>query len=560
MSLNPYFRFLGHTCFLLAWLSYDHYRPWSSFHGEALAFAGLWFLMFAFCLANTREGLATPKLTIYVATLALLPWLQFACGVSPFAGSALVVSLYLLGFSVAIWLGHSYVQPDSYRHVDLTLVFDILSLAALASAGIGLVQWLGLQEPFGMYVVQTDIGDRAMGNLGQPNQLATLTLMGIASLLWSFERKRIGVVCVLVTIGFLSMSLVLSQSRAGMISSVAVVAFLIWKNQQKVTRLKSKFILTWLALYLVAMPSLPYLQDALYLGLGRSVNPVVDNARLTIWKQILSGISHAPWFGYGWNQTPAAHAAGSISYPGLLSYTNAHSVVLDLLAWNGVVVGMVLLLVCAYWLISRAKTAISITAIYAFCALIPIVVHSLFEYPFAYAYFLLSAGLLVGMVENQKVPHRTVRSRRYLSLFFIAVFFVLGCRIVYEYLLVEEDFQVMRFENLNIGKTPPGHQPPQLYLLTQMKSMLVAGRQNSLPNMTFKELENLRLASNQFPYASLRLRYAIALGLNGRPTEASHQFAVIRGMYGDFYYQAAVISLRELQQKEYPELSEVEAR
>ena len=85
-----------------------------------------------------------------------------------------------------------------------------------------------------------------------------------------------------------------------------------------------------------------------------------------------------------------------------------------------------------------------------------------------------------------------------------------------------------------------------------------AGRQQARPGMTDDELENLRKASLRFPYGSLGLRNALALGLNGNPAGATHQMAVIRGMYGEYYYQAAVSVLRDLEKEKYPVLSLVE--
>ena len=86
--------------------------------------------------------------------------------------------------------------------------------------------------------------------------------------------------------------------------------------------------------------------------------------------------------------------------------------------------------------------------------------------------------------------------------------------------------------------------------------MLKASRLRARPGMSGQELEDLRMSSRRFAYGGLHMRYALALGLNGDPAGASRQMAIIRGMYGDFYYRAAVGVLREEQEK-YPELGKV---
>jgi hypothetical protein len=545
----------GIAGFALAWLAYDHYRPWVNFHSEALALAGVALLMLSRGLANKSRASSAPAIALYVMVLAFIPWLQYWAGISLFAGDAAVVSLFLSGLAGAIWLGYNYGRALPEGEDALASVFHMLWFVAMVSAAIGLVQWLNLQESLGMYVVQTNAGDRAMGNLGQPNQLATLLLAGISSLAWAYERRRMGGLGLVAGVLFMSMGLVLAQSRAGMLSAVVMALFLFWKNYATPTRLAPQYIAGWLLAYGAAVQILPFVHEWLLMADPRSMNVGVDSARVTIWKQMLSGIAQAPWFGYGWNQTPTAHAAGSLAVPGSMTYTNAHNVVLDLLAWNGAPLGLLLTGACAYWFVSRVRDANQSGAIYAMAGLLPIAVHSMVEYPFAYSYFLLTAGLMVGVVE---VSHRSVQTfkvnLRWAGLA-LTVWSAAGLYMTYEYLLVEEDFRIVRFENLRIGQTPATYKVPDIWMLSQMGAMLTAARQQALPGMAASDLENLRKVSLRFPYGSLSLRYALALGLNGDPEGATRQMAVVRGMYGDYYYKAAVSVLRGLQREKYPELA-----
>ncbi|MBT3065444.1 O-antigen ligase C-terminal domain-containing protein [Rhodoferax sp. U11-2br] len=549
-------RVFGVICFALAWLAYDHYRPWANFHSEALALVGIGLLHASQCLnRRTTANVLAPRIVFWVAATALLPWFQYLLGISLFAGDALITSLYLCGLAAAIWIGYGYALDTTKGHGALASVFYVLWFVALVSAAIGLLQWLNLQEILAMYAVQTDLGDRAMGNLGQPNQLASLLLMGMISLAWTFERKRIGRLGLILGIAFMTIALVLAQSRAGLLSAVVVAVLLVWKSSVTPSRLAPRYVVVWLLAYGVMVQRLPRVQEILLMTDARSMNVGVDSARLTIWKQVLSGISQAPWFGYGWNQTPTAHAAGGLVVPGNMTYTNAHNIVLDILAWNGIPLGLLLTLVCAYWFVSRMRGATHLSSVYAMACLLPIAVHSMVEYPFAYSYFLLTAGLMVGIVEASHQRTKTVKLNVRWVGSALAVWFALGGYIVYEYLQVEEDFRIVRFENLHIGQTPTEYKAPNIWMLSHLGAMLTAARQQASPGMGEKELENLRKTSSRFPYGSLALRYALALGLNGKPVAATKQMAVIRGMYGEHYYQAAVSVLRGLQSEKYPELS-----
>jgi O-antigen ligase len=391
---------LGILCLALSWLAYDHYRPWVNFHSEVLALLGIGLLALGLCIAQKIRHSLAPRAVWWVAAYALVPWLQYVMGVSLYAGDSLIASLYLAALAAGIWLGYGYAAYSTAPAFKLSSVFYMLWFAALASAGIGLLQWFNLQGPLQMYVVQTDIGDRAMGNLGQPNQLATLLLMGMAALAWTFETRRIGVLGFVLGIALMTLSLVLTLSRAGLLGAMVVATFLIWKNLNFPGRLAPKFIAGWTVAYCALILALPSIQQMLLMGGGgRTMNPGIDSARVVIWKQVLSGISQSPWLGYGWNQTPTAHSAGSVMVPGTMTYTNAHNIILDVIAWNGVPLGILMTVVCAYWFFTRMRAANQLTAVYGMACLLPVAVHSMVEYPFAYSYFLVCAGLMAGIVE-----------------------------------------------------------------------------------------------------------------------------------------------------------------
>lgn len=549
----------GILFFAISWLAYDHYRPWVNFHSEALALAGIGLLLASQCI-NRQTALAkAPLVALWALALAFLPWLQYVAGISFFAGDALVTSLFLCGLSAAIWIGYRYAVsfPDPVN--VLRPVFYVLWLVALISAAVGLLQWLDLTDPFTVYVLQADTGDsnRAMGNLGQPNQLATLLLIGMACLAWTFEQKRLGLWGLSVGIAFMTMALVLSQSRAGMVSAIAIALYLICKNRVGPSRLAPRYVFIWLITFGIAVLSLPVIHDLMLMSSGRNGVRFSDSARVTMWKQVLSGIAQSPWVGYGWNQTPTAHSAGSIAVPGSLTFTYSHNIILDIVAWNGVPLGLLLTGACVWWFASRIMRTKGPNAVYAMACLIPIAVHSMVEFPFAYSYFLLAAGLMVGIVEGSRLETTTIKLNVRLVGVGLAIWFALGICMVREYFLIEEDFRVVRFENLHLGKTPTDYEIPHVWMLSHLASMLRAGRQEAVPGMSKEEIENLRKASLRFPYSVLGVRYALALGLNGDPAGASHQMAIIRGMYGSYYYGAAVVVLRDQQREKYPELAKV---
>ena len=548
----------GLFIFTLAWLVSDHYPPWLSFHSEMWAFAGL-FVLLANTLTCSKAPKALPLIGVWISLVALLPWLQYAAGISLFAGDALLSSMYLSGLLAALFIGYSINSSEGrLRAPSFIGLMHSLWIAAILSAAFGLTQWLNLLDFFGNFVAQASAGARAMGNLGQANQLATLLLMGMVAFSFVFERGVIGWVGFSFGIGFMTFVLILSQSRAGMVSALVLAAFLIWKNSCISSRIDPRAVAGWALCFLIGTLLLPYLNEALLLGEVRSVSalgPVSE--RFQMWQQIAYAVSQAPWVGYGWNQTPTAHAAGAIAFPGAVTYTNAHNFVMDMLAWNGLPVGLLLSGVTSYWFVTRIRASKRIESVYAMACLLPVAVHSMLEYPFAYAYFLIASGVMVGVVEAAMLPIRTIKVSSRLAWGFLAMWVSVGGYVAYEYFLIEEDFRVVRFENMRVGKTPEAYEIPDVWMLSHMAAMLKAARQVAQPDMPKDELENLRKASERFAYGALRFRYAQALALNGNAAQASRQMAIIRGMYGDFYYAACKEELRRLEKEKYPQFAAV---
>ena len=526
----------------LAWMSYDHYRPWLNFHAEALACAGVLVLTVGVLLERGASR-SWPRICIWLLLAAVAPWAWWALGIGLFAGDALVASMYLMAFAAAVVVGHHWAQRVGPWQAVLAW---FVALVAGLSATVGLVQWLRLTEPFGMYVVQTDIGERALGNIGQPNQLGTLLLMGMAALLMLFETRRLGRVAFVFCVGYLTLVLAMTQSRAALLSTAAMTIFLLVKSS-RLTRLRPAPLLVWALTVVVLLLSVPLFAEWLLLGEARGVaGMTLTSDRLQIWGQVLAGIVQSPWVGYGWNQTPTAHVAGALAVPGTLTYTNAHNLALDLVAWNGIPLGLLWIGLVAWWLWSRLRAVQEPAAIAALAALLPLTIHSLVEYPFAYAYFLILGGLLIGVVEACHPGSRVASLRRRWVWVMLVPWAVAGVFAANEYLLVEEDFRIVRFENMRIGQTPPEYQAPQIRLLSQLGEMLYAARARPAPNMPSSEIDRLRKVALRFPWGALHLRYAYTLALNGDPEGAAHHMRVVRAMFGDAYYQAALTELREV--------------
>jgi hypothetical protein len=277
-----------------------------------------------------------------------------------------------------------------------------------------------------------------------------------------------------------------------------------------------------------------------------------------MWHQFVEAILQSPWVGYGWRQTAVAQKIGSLLYPGDLPTDYAHSVVLDVIVWNGLPLGLVMLTTMSYWVLRSVYRISNGVQFLIVCALVPFAVHSLVEFPFAYAYFLFPVAWLLGylaQVQKSDIQEMQKSSLRVRVAAMSAVFSyaLLGMGVISEYLLAEEDFRVMRFEVRSVGQVPLGYDPPKLVLLTQLEEMLNVARWEPSRGMQPEMMERLRVANANFSWATLQTKLIVAYAINGQMAQAAHELASLRAIYGEKSYLQAVTQIQALVGK-YPEL------
>ncbi len=551
---------LGASLFLLSWLLPNHYPPWTTFHSEAAVFAAL--VSFSLAFAADAQKVCLPRsIAALFAGLIALIWLQWATGLITYGGDALVSSLFIAGVALAWWQGARCALTPLAAEPAVSLAAALLAAAAAISSFIAQLQWLQLELGVSLYAVALGPNMRPYANLAQPNQLATLLLVGTVMAYLLYERRLLKTWQFIVLALYLTVGLVVTESRTGLLSAFVVGLFFLLRGKPGWRRAGWPMVAAWWAVIAVLTKARAPLNEALMLAPPRQVVLAVDDARLVIWKQMLAAIAESPWWGYGWRQTMAAHRHGVESIPGTTPTEYAHNVALDVLAWVGIPLGVLLLLLLAWWLLRTAKEVKNGTELLLLAATLPVLVHSMLEFPFAYAFFLFTTAWFLGALHARQRPekfrlnHAPSRLVRLLVFGGIMAFALLCAQVAQEYLEAEEDCRVMRFEMRRVGTRPVEHQAPHLVLLTQLDELLQMGRLTPRRGMPPAEIERMRRANMTMDWGSLYLKYVIALGLNGRPDEASRQLQGMRSLYGEKTYRAAVDELQAWRDGKYPELA-----
>lgn len=550
---------MGAVLFLAAWLIPNHYPPWVGFHNEAAMFAAL--LLLCGVAAFNPHSICLPRATVAIfSTLMALIWVQWAIGLIFFSGDALVSSIYLLAICLAWWLGAqtASVSDDFERTFDWAAA--LMVIAACASSFMAILQWLNLEQEFARFVAEHG-SNRPYANLGQPNLLATLLVMGQVCAYALFVRQRLKAWHLIAISCLLSVGVIATESRAGLLSAFFVGIFLIVRTKPVWQIGGFRIVAGWWAMLIVLAIIWRPVTEFFALQNPREIALSLDHQRITIWKQVIAGLHEAPWLGYGWRQTAVAQTVGAEFVPGDNPIDYAHNAVLDILVWLGLPLGILALTLGAWWLWHTVRNIKNATECLMFSATIPFLVHSMVEYPFAYAYFLIPVAWIYGVLQAQQTPgrFRVLRGVPWpVKLPMIAglIGFAALCSVIaLEYFDAEEDYRVLRFEMRNLGSRARDYQAPSLTFLTQLDDFLKMGRMEPARNMSTVQIEQLRKSNLIRHWGVLHMKYVVALGINGQPAEASRQLRNIKALYGPEPYRSAVDEFRTLRDEKYPELA-----
>jgi hypothetical protein len=257
-----------------------------------------------------------------------------------------------------------------------------------------------------------------------------------------------------------------------------------------------------------------------------------------MWRLLVDATTQAPWLGYGWLQVGAAQLeVAELHPPAAEFWMHGHNLFLELILWCGYPLGLGLSVLLVYWLAGRARRIVSVEGWLALMAVLVFGVHAMLELPHHYAYFLLPVGLWIGQIELAASPaatqtNRAVRSRLAPALLGA----VMMLAIWRDYAAVEEDFRRVRFEFLRIGPAHSGPPAPSAPYLSGLTGFLRFARTEPVAGMSDKQMAEVGAAAKRYPYAPSLYRWARALALNGRLSEARLVLVKMRHMHGEPTY------------------------
>lgn len=397
---------------LLAW----NVPPSTTFLNQAAAVA-LWGVFIA-ALAGDGRATGQAARASWPALLALTLLGLAALGST--AWGALPSSLSLSALALLAAAAAALLSGAAAPVPAFTALCIALALAALPNAAIAFLQVFAPQATDGDWIARSGLPGRAVGNLRQPNHLASLLLWSAIALVALAELGRLRRRWALAGLALVMWAVVLTASRTGMVGAVLLAAWGL--ADRRLTRASRGLLVSapgWYALAWAGMALWAQRAQQAFGGAARLSESVESSSRVAIWRDTLVLIREHPWTGVGFGEFNFAWSLTPLPQRPVAFFDHTHNLVLQLAVELGLPLAAVVLgllgvallhaLRRAAWGPQAAGGEAGVARRAALAMVMMIGLHSLLEYPLWYAYFLLPAAWCLG-VALAPGPHGSVQA------------------------------------------------------------------------------------------------------------------------------------------------------
>ncbi|EPF6144804.1 Wzy polymerase domain-containing protein [Acinetobacter baumannii] len=529
--MQVFFLFLAAILLGFAWLSPFHYNPWVMFSSEMSTFAAGLSVLAALFYQNIK----IPRAQLLLLPFILIPVVQWAFGLVFDLSTALLSTFYLLGFWFMVLAGYN-LSLDQKKRDQIFSGFSLLVIiTSLLTSLIAIFQWLNIESHL-IYTLHL-IGNRPYGNFGQPNNMATFLIIGLLGCLYLYEKNKVTLWLLLPSALIILFTIALSQSRTSWIVFPFLLIYWMVKQFKKQKRFGFTQGFLWcLAFFLIAGLILPYITQFIELSTNTEITETSSfvaragsgHERIGMWIQILHAIAQQPWLGYGWSQTSVA-VVDSIQYGTVhVWFNSAHNVLLDIIIWNGIPIGIVIIAYFACWFVwlnQQAKETISIIAIMMVCT---VLIHAMLEFPQRYAYFLLTCGFLLGIIQAQTPLLKGIVLNKQVLRLIWGISLILLLAIWRDYNVYVTNSNLL-FKNKQPNAEVLGSN--QIFILTQFEQRLKWIEMKPKTTLSDADLAVWgNFVKNKATPYNLR-KYAQLLAYNGKVEQAEQQIFILQHLY-----------------------------
>ena len=388
------------ACVVLPWL--NPFAPGPS------AWVGPW-LFSAMCagLAFALKGSGRPQWPVAAFLGGLSAWAALRTGWSP-------ETLALAAACLLVWMMATLAADTPDRDGFIRLIAVAWVLAAVVSTAAALLQYFGAADWLAPWVNHST-GGEAYANLRQRNQFASLTVIGMAAILW-LAGRGVARWPAMLAMAWMAAGNAATTSRTGLLELLLFGSVVWWWGGLRSPR--TRLWLAGLAAYLAAAVALPLLAQVLTGEPANSLWTRVSTgescgSRIVLWSNVLALIAERPWLGWGWGELDFAHYTtlyGGTRFCDILD--NAHNLPLHLAVELGkpAAVALCTAIAVAVWRGRPWREGDDIRQL-AWTVLLVLGVHSLLEYPLWYGPFQMTLGLALGILWPAAAPTQRLAAR-----------------------------------------------------------------------------------------------------------------------------------------------------
>jgi O-antigen ligase len=381
--------------------------PSATFLNQAVAVIGWGALLsvFAECLRAGRLPF-NPGLAALFAALALLGAAALAAplwAALPWALSLSALGLVLAAMLVAVTgaaLSRAGLRTAAFRALCVALV-----VAGVSSMLIGIVQVFVPDWADGNWIAASSLAGRAVGNLRQPNHLSSLLLWSAIAALWLAETGSLRRDVMAALVALFVFGMVLSASRTG---TVGVVMLALWGAlDRRLSRSSRAVLLLTPVAYVVSWIGLTawaHATQQVFGGEARITHDAdISSSRFGIWSNAWALVAQHPWAGVGFGEFNFAWSLTPFPQRPTAFFDHTHNLPLQLAVELGLPLTLLVLALLAFalwraFVAGRDAPGPQGTVLRAaFMMVLMMAVHSQFEYPLWYAYFLLPTAFAFGL-------------------------------------------------------------------------------------------------------------------------------------------------------------------
>lgn len=366
---------------------------------------------------NNKNLSLDRNVLFFILIVMFIPIFQKIIDIFYFNQDFILSLLYLSVFFLSFING---VYFDKLK--NLCVMFIIVGYLSFF---IQFIQWLDCCSS--IFYMRVDYL-RPSANIGQPNNLASLLYISLFSNLYLYLNKNINNYLYFFSWIIFLLGIVLTQSRTSWVAFFLIFLLVGLKRNTNILNELKKYLFVFL-FFIFSIPVLNKYYHSSGLSVIERINS--DYSRLDIWKQIIYAIQQQPWLGYGWNQTSIAQTQVSLTHPISLWIEYSHNLFLDIIIWMGIPIGFGLIIIISLWFLKVFFRIKSTNDLIVYSMVCTFFIHCMFEFPFAYAYFLVPIGLYVGILTGNLFDNKSVN----INFFYLLLIFFIS---FLTYLLVKD--------------------------------------------------------------------------------------------------------------------------